>query len=103
MVIFVEGGKPVIEVVLYPNSQAREALVTAYLNHGDPETATAAILQALPYLLPEDIDLTGIDCVVEPGKGLAPALFSGAVSPPPLSTPGGTTTSSTPSASSIRC
>ncbi|OEJ22600.1 hypothetical protein [Streptomyces subrutilus] len=65
-------GKPVIEVVLYPNSQAREALVTAYLNHSDPETATAAILHALPHLLPEDIDLTGIDCVVEPGNGLAP-------------------------------
>lgn len=89
-------GKPVIEVVLYPNSQAREALVTAYLNHSDPETATAAILHALPHLLPEDIDLTGIDCVVEPGNGLAPASVSGAASPPPASTPGGTTTSSTP-------
>lgn len=44
-VILVEG-KPVVEAVLYPTTQARDALVTAYLNHGDPETATAAILHA---------------------------------------------------------
>ncbi|OEJ21680.1 hypothetical protein AS594_39945 [Streptomyces agglomeratus] len=65
-------GKPVIEVVLYPSTQARDALVTAYLNHCNPETATAATLQTLPHLLPEGTDLTGIECVVERGNGLAP-------------------------------
>ncbi|OKK21788.1 hypothetical protein AMK16_00345 [Streptomyces sp. CB00455] len=70
-VVLVEG-KPVIEVVLYPASQAREALVTAYLNHTDPEAATAAILHTLPHLLPKGIDLSGIECVVEPSNGPAP-------------------------------
>ncbi|GAA1600571.1 hypothetical protein [Streptomyces globosus] len=69
-VILIEG-KPVIETVIYPTVQARDALVAAFLNHGT-KAAETLILDALPHLLPAGTDLTGYECITEPGEGLAP-------------------------------
>ncbi|WP_344458469.1 hypothetical protein, partial [Actinomadura kijaniata] len=66
-VILIEG-KPVIETVIYPTVQARDALVAAFLNHGT-KAAETLILDAQPHLLPAGPDLTGYECITEPGEG----------------------------------
>jgi hypothetical protein len=63
--VILVDAEPVVETVLYVPYGTRDALWSGLLHRDDQEDTIKRITSALPELLPDDVRLDGIDCVVE--------------------------------------
>ncbi|MFI8308503.1 hypothetical protein ACIF80_34915 [Streptomyces sp. NPDC085927] len=63
--VILVDGEPVVETLLYVPYGTRDALWSGLLHSDDQDDALKRITGALPDLLPDDVPLEGVDCVVE--------------------------------------